>query len=96
MIKLELIGGPVDGKEYKFSQSFVIGRDKTCEVPIAYDKFSSRMHAEVILREPNKAILKDLKSTNGTFFNSEQIEEVELKDKDIFRVGRTQFRINIY
>jgi len=96
MIKLEVIGGPQDGKEYKFGKSFVIGRDKTCEVSIAYDKFSSRMHAEIILKEPNKVTLKDLKSTNGTFFNNEQIEEVELKDKDIFRAGRTLFRINIY
>lgn len=95
MIKIEIIGGPFDGKEYKFSKSFIIGRDKTCGISIPYDKFSSRMHAEVIFQDKNNIILKDLKSTNGTFLKDEKIAQVELKNEDIFRIGRTQFRVNI-
>lgn len=96
MIKIELIGGPEDGREYKFAKSFKIGRDIKCDIPLQYDKFSSREHATVIL-DKNKCLLQDLNSTNGTFFGigEDKIDEVPLKNNDIFRVGRVMFRISI-
>ncbi|MFH1454266.1 MAG: FHA domain-containing protein [Armatimonadota bacterium] len=95
MIKLEIIGGPYDGKEYKFNKSIKIGRDKSADISIYFDNFASRIHTGLEI-EGKKCILKDMNSTNGTYIGNNKINEVELKDKDIFKVGRTLFKVEIY
>lgn len=95
MIKLEIIGGPEDGKIYKLSKSVSIGRDLSCDIPINYDKFSSRAHAKIEQADKNW-VAKDFESTNGTFVNNEKINERQLRDNDILKVGRVLFRVNIY
>ena len=45
--------------------TYVIGRDKECDIAIADDSVS-RVHAELILSEGGKLLLRDRASANGT------------------------------
>ncbi len=65
-----------------------IGRDESCAVFIDVDKVS-RQHAEVQHRG-EAFLIKDLDSTNGTWVNSQQIDQHILQDGDVIRVGPAQ------
>jgi hypothetical protein len=45
---------------------FTIGRDRTCDIPIADNSVSGK-HAELTYLPDGKLLLTDCKSTNGTF-----------------------------
>jgi pSer/pThr/pTyr-binding forkhead associated (FHA) protein len=47
----------------------------------------------MILYRTGKLLIKDELSTNGTFLNGELIEEAELKDNDIIKVGTTELKL---
>jgi hypothetical protein len=47
------------------TRKFTIGRDKTCDVPIADDSVS-RVHAELWLADDGSLIMADSGSSNGT------------------------------
>ncbi|MEO8026897.1 MAG: FHA domain-containing protein [Bryobacteraceae bacterium] len=44
---------------------YTIGRDRTCDIPIADDSVS-RLHAEISFSERGQIVLTDLRSQNGT------------------------------
>jgi serine/threonine-protein kinase len=52
----------------------------------------SRSHA-VLECEGKRILLRDLRSTNGTFVNEARIDEAELEDRSEFRVGRTRLML---
>lgn len=62
-----------------------IGRSKDCDVVLP-DDMVSRKHAQVI-NENGVWKLKDLKSTAGTFFQGNPIDEVEITDGVSFHIG---------
>jgi adenylate cyclase len=72
-----------------------IGRKEENEIAIA-DPSASRLHAEIFLdSQTDTAILKDLGSTNGTYVNRERVyDPVELKNKDIIRIGGTTMDVS--
>ena len=70
--------------------SVVIGRDKTCDVPIP-DTNASRKHCEVHSLGGG-CVVKDLHSKNGTCVNGAPISSWTLKDGDLINVGGTTFR----
>lgn len=93
-IKLEVLGGPMDGKDFLFSEKIGIGRDKSNKIYLPYDKFISRNHA-LIKMKSGDCYLEDLESRNGTFIDEERVKgEVFLENKKIFRVGKTYLRIS--
>ena len=50
----------------------------------------SAFHLELYQNETNETILKDLKSTNGTYVNDKKIEgEIRLLKGDIVKIGKT-------
>jgi len=59
------------------------------------DKAASRVHARII-RNGNKWVLVDNRSTNGVFLNGKRIgaDEVPLHDGDEILIGRTKIRFN--
>jgi pSer/pThr/pTyr-binding forkhead associated (FHA) protein len=65
-----------------------IGRAETNPVVIEQEKVS-RQHAEVI-RKGSLFVLRDLGSTNGTWFKGEKVGEMVLQDGDSFRIGGSQ------
>ena len=77
-------------------QQIHIGRDESCDISLD-DELVSKQHAilEVILTpETNRVeyMLQDLDSTNHTFVNDERVNLRRLKDNDIIRVGKNNFR----
>jgi pSer/pThr/pTyr-binding forkhead associated (FHA) protein len=65
-----------------------IGRTEDNGVIIDRPKVS-RKHAEVV-RKGNLFVLRDLGSTNGTWFRGEQVDELILQDGDTFKIGPAQ------
>ena len=62
------------------------------------DKRMSRKHAAIRKKGNSGFTLKDIGSKNGVFLNNMRLdadEEVYMSDGDTFRLGDTQFRVNI-
>lgn len=72
------------------SDSFVFGRGENCDV-IIDEQSASRRHAEIIKKEDGWHVV-DLKSTNGTWVNSERVQHRLLKSGDCIRVGRWTYK----
>lgn len=88
-IRLEMMSGAQDGEVFKIRKSSTIGREKTNEIPLQFDRFISRRHARLLVAEPD-VFLDDLGSTNGTFYDGDRVNSrILLKNNDYFRVGRT-------
>ncbi len=63
-----------------------IGRDPSCDIHI--DSLAVQpLHARLFTSE-GKSSLTDTDTPEGTFVNHQRIDEVELEDKDIIRVGK--------
>ncbi len=84
--KLTVISGLYKGKEFFFNNIIDIGRDASNGIVLPFPGIS-RKHARIKL-EGKSAVLKDLKSQNGTFLNGKIVagEEI-LKDRDIIRIS---------
>jgi hypothetical protein len=74
-----------EGRVARFSRSFHIGRDATCEVHLA-DTQVSRRHAEVS-RQRGEWIIRDLQSSNGLFVDGQRVEVAALGDGVSVRFG---------
>ncbi|WP_243228394.1 DUF3662 and FHA domain-containing protein [Microbacterium sp. CIAB417] len=84
----------VDGRRQSITRSrTVIGRGSDADITIA-DAGSSRRHAE-ILWDGERAMMRDLGSTNGTKVNGEKVREARLASDTTITIGRTDlvFRI---
>lgn len=65
-------------KTYKFSKTFTIGRDDSCELQII-DPMISRQHARVECVDDGW-IIKDLGSANGLIINGQKTNQQNLKE----------------
>jgi Inner membrane component of T3SS, cytoplasmic domain len=91
-IVLSIIGGPLTGVTYTLIQPrTVIGR-KGADFALD-DPELSRHHCLLEVRELSVS-LKDMESTNGTFFEDERIRAAVLQDGAEFRVGTNTIRLN--
>ncbi len=81
--------GPVESTPvYIPSEGFALGRDETQGLSMADDPRASRHHADVFRSGRNqKIILADKGSSNGTFVNGVRIDEAQLEDGDLIRIG---------
>ncbi len=69
-----------------------VGRDASCDISIPDDSQMSGKHMLIrYLSGNNKFSFKDEMSSNGTYVNKELIDEGELQNYDIIRVGSTLF-----
>ncbi len=81
-----IMSGPQLGKKQQLTANpSVLGRDKTAEFFIA-NSTVSRRHA-LIRYHNGKYILKDLGSSNGTFFHGSRIDEIVIDHGDKFQLG---------
>jgi two-component system NtrC family sensor kinase len=88
MASLFVIQGRDQGRRFDLPQDVVtIGRDNANGVQL-HDSEVSRQHAEIKYVDGGYA-LTDLKSSNGTFINEQQIEERRLANGDRVQIGRT-------
>ncbi len=81
------------GKAYNIYEGRnYIGRDASCGICIADDDQISGRHMSILFRNvDSKFKFRDEQSSNGTFVNKELLDEGELKNYDIIRVGNTLF-----
>jgi len=91
-IVLTISAGPCKGKSFKLKNPrTVIGR-KGADLPLD-DPEISRHHCVLEVRE-RFVNLKDLNSTNGTFFEDERVRAAVLQDGAEFRVGSSTLRLS--
>ncbi len=71
---------------------FQVGRQANLHICLPLSNIS-RIHAEII-QSGHSLLLRDLKSTNGSFVNGKRIEQpVTLSDGDLIQFGNSAFRI---
>lgn len=95
----KLVGFLVTYNRYPLGKSFniyegknFIGRDPKCDISIPEDNQMSGQHMSILYRNvDNKFKFRDEQSSNGTFINKELIDEGELQNYDIIRLGSTVF-----
>jgi two-component system cell cycle response regulator len=68
----------------------VVGRSDTAAIQVDHESVS-REHARVTVLG-GACRIADLGSTNGTWVNDRRVEETDLRDGDLLRVGQTVFK----
>jgi hypothetical protein len=92
-VTLTITSGPEPGRSLALAKArAVIGR-KGADFALN-DPEVSRHHCQLEVRE-NFVNLKDLDSTNGTFFENERVRAAILQDGAEFRVGSTTIRLSM-
>ena len=93
-VVLSISTGPSKGKSFKLNNPrTVIGR-KGADLPLD-DPEISRHHCVIEVRE-HSVNLKDLDSTNGTFFEDARVRAAFLQDGAEFRVGSSTIRLSFH
>jgi pSer/pThr/pTyr-binding forkhead associated (FHA) protein len=85
-----------DGERRSFSvvrEMTVIGRREDCDLRIPVGDVS-RKHCRLVMEEESIRI-EDLGSSNGTYVNSQRVQEAVLQPGDRIQVGPVQFIIQI-
>ncbi|GAB4487896.1 MAG: FHA domain-containing protein [Raineya sp.] len=79
------------GQDFKLREGRnIIGSDSACDICVPDAQVSGK-HLTILYRMGDFKF-KDELSTNGTFVNDEFVEEGNLKDGDIIRIGQTSFK----
>jgi hypothetical protein len=90
---LTVVSGPSKGAVHNLQKARVIlGREDAGIV--LNDQEISRHHCLLEVRD-NYANLKDLDSTNGTFFEEERVRAAMLQDGAEFRIGNSVIRFSL-
>jgi hypothetical protein len=91
-IVLAVLSGPDEGTAHTVSKPrSIIGR-QGADIPLN-DPEISRQHCLIEVRDHN-VNLKDLDSTNGTFFEEERTRAAVLMDGAEFRIGSSLIRVS--
>lgn len=90
---LAITSGPANGEVFRLTKTrMVIGR-KGADIPLN-DPEISRHHCLLEVRD-KYVNLKDLDSTNGTFYEGERVRAAMLRDGSEFRVGESLIRVSL-
>ena len=94
MAKLVILTEGLTGLPHELSASpTTVGRAEGNLFQIVEPSVSGR-HCEILLRG-NEVVVRDLKSTNGTFIQGERITEAVLKLGQVLRLGRVDLRLQV-
>lgn len=86
--ELVVVSGRYRGHRIPLAHDILrIGRDRTCEIALD-DEAASRVHSEIV-RRGSQFVLRDLRSTNGTYLNDARVNESPLQNGDRIGVGDT-------
>ena len=72
--------------------TLIIGRRESCDIVLKFPNVSS-VHCKLSIVD-GKWMVKDLKSSNGTKINNEQIEEDLINPGDILSVGKHKYEMH--
>ncbi len=92
-ISLSVISGPAKGVAHSMTKPRVVLGRKGADVEIN-DPEVSRAHCAVEVKD-EVVRLRDLDSTNGTYFNEERVRAAELKHLSEFRIGTSVILVTI-
>ncbi len=87
------IHGPDLGKKYVIGKAeYTIGRDEQNDIVVDLDNVSRR-HARIFGGSHDRMFVEDLKSTNGTFLNDQEVLGAQpLRSGDLIKVGGSIFK----
>jgi hypothetical protein len=86
-----VLNGRYKGKEYLLNQRrMTIGKEEQADVSLADYRMVAAKHATLNTKKHN-VIIKDTNSKAGIYVNDRRINEAQLKDGDVIRVGEAQF-----
>ena len=91
-VVLTILSGPSKGDTHTLVKPRVVIGRKGADVPVE-DPEISRHHCLLEVRDTH-INLKDMDSTNGTFFDEERVRAAMLRDGTEFRIGSTLIRVN--
>jgi hypothetical protein len=90
---LAVTTGPATGEVFRLEKPRVVLGRKGADIPLN-DPEISRHHCLLEVKE--KYInLKDLDSTNGTFYEDERVRAAMLQDGSEFRIGESLIRVSL-
>ncbi len=90
--QLVVVDGPDRGRACRIAErEVVIGTDPKCDLVLSDDRVSGR-HVALSAIESRFAV-RDLESTNGTFYEGSKIEKVTVPAGSTLLVGKTALRI---
>lgn len=96
-MKVSLLMVTSDGTAKEFpvpSLPLIIGRGSDCRLRVPVDSVS-RQHCELSENDDEELVVRDLKSSNGTYVNRERIKERELVPGDLLSIGPVVFVVKI-
>jgi len=91
-VVLTILSGPAQGQTHTLTKPRVVLGRKGADVALN-DSEISRKHCVLEVRD-SYINLKDLDSTNGTFYEEERVRAAMLQDGSEFRVGTSLIRVN--
>lgn len=91
-VVLTILSGPSKGDTHTLVKPRVVIGRKGADVPVD-DPEISRHHCLLEVRDTH-INLKDMDSTNGTFFDEERVRAAMLRDGTEFRIGSSLIRVN--
>ena len=91
-VVLSVLTGPSKGKNHTLAKPRVVLGREGADIPLN-DPEISRHHCLLEVRG-SYINLKDMDSTNGTFFDEECVRAAMLKDGTEFRIGVSLIRVN--
>ena len=89
---LSILSGPSKGESYTLTKPRVVVGRKGADVALK-DSEISRHHCLLEVRG-TYINLKDMDSTNGTFYEEERVRAAMLQDGAEFRIGESLIRVN--
>jgi hypothetical protein len=89
---LAITSGPASGEVFRLMQARVVLGRKGADIPLN-DTEVSRHHCLLEVRD-RFINLKDLDSTNGTFYEEERVRAAMLQDGSEFRIGESMIRVS--
>lgn len=91
-VVLSITAGPEKGKVYRLAKPRVVLGRQGADIPVN-DPEISRFHCVLEVRE-TYVNLKDMDSTNGTFYDEERVRAAMLQDGAEFRIGTSRIRVS--
>ena len=91
-VVLSILSGPDKGKVHKLTKPRVVVGRQGSDVPLK-DPEISRYHCALEVRE-TYINLKDLDSSNGTFYDEERVRAAMLQNGAEFRIGTSLIRVS--
>jgi two-component system, NtrC family, nitrogen regulation response regulator GlnG len=91
-LRMLVIGGPDQSKQLVLERgTYLVGKAPGCDLVLT-DNAVSRQHLEVQVRESG-VLVRDLGSTNGSFFGGARFSEVTLFPGAVVTIGGTELKL---